>query len=76
MEAAGLIERSPVPHDRRAWELTLTRRGYEVLDKAMTAHVPGIERHLTGPLDAEQIDELEQILRRLRTAAMPRQRQR
>ena len=66
MEAAGLIRRAPCPGDRRSHLATLTPEGRAVLDRALSAHVPGIQRHLVDHLTPDQCRQLEQILRTLR----------
>ncbi|SRR5579884_3925208 len=68
MEQAGLIRREPCPEDRRATYAVLTDEGRRVLDRALAVHLPGLQRYLCDPLDAEQRRELETILRTLRAA--------
>ena len=64
MEAAGLIERRPDPHDRRGTLVRLTRRGRSVTDRAMEAHV-GNEERLLGALTAAERRTLDGLLRNL-----------
>ena len=68
MEQAGLIRREPCPDDRRAIFAVLTAQGRQVLDRALAVHLPGLQRYLCDPLDAQQRRELETILRTLRAA--------
>ena len=68
MEQAGLIRREPCPDDRRAIFAVLTPEGRRVLDRALAVHLPGLQRYLCDPLDAQQRRELEAILRTLRAA--------
>jgi DNA-binding MarR family transcriptional regulator len=69
MEQAGLIRREPCPEDRRAIYAVLTPEGRRMLDRALTVHVPGLQRYLCDPLDARQRREFEAILRTLRSAS-------
>jgi DNA-binding MarR family transcriptional regulator len=68
MEQAGLIRRQPCPDDRRAIFAVLTDEGRRVLERALAVHLPGLQRYLCDPLDAQQRCELETILRTLRSA--------
>lgn len=68
MEQAGLIRREPCPDDRRAILAVLTDEGRRVLERALAVHLPGLQRYLCDPLDAQQRRELETILRTLRSA--------
>jgi MarR family transcriptional regulator, 2-MHQ and catechol-resistance regulon repressor len=52
MVEAGLVERQHCPNDRRSVHVVLTAEGRSTLDRAVTAHVEGIDRHLMAPLDA------------------------
>jgi DNA-binding MarR family transcriptional regulator len=64
MEAAGLIERRPDPHDRRGTLVRLTRRGKRVIDAAVETHVEN-ERRLLDPLSAQERRTLDALLRTL-----------
>jgi DNA-binding MarR family transcriptional regulator len=68
MEQAGLIRREPCPDDRRAIFAVLTPHGRRVLDRALAVHLPGLQRYLCDPLDPHQRQQLETILRTLRSA--------
>jgi DNA-binding MarR family transcriptional regulator len=68
MEEARLIRRQPCPEDRRATFAVLTDEGRRALDRALAVHLPGLQRYLCDPLDARQREELESILRTLRSA--------
>ena len=46
MVDAGLVERSACPGDRRSIHVILTAEGRDVLDRAVAAHIEGIDRHL------------------------------
>jgi len=47
MEEAGLIERRPDPNDRRGTLVRLTRRGENLIDRAVETHVSNEERLLS-----------------------------
>ncbi len=50
MVEAGLVERSACPSDRRSIHVVLTPEGRSVLDRAIAAHIEGIDRHLIAHL--------------------------
>lgn len=50
MVDAGLVERSACPSDRRSIHVVLTAEGRDVLDRAVAAHIEGIDRHLMAHL--------------------------
>ena len=50
MAEAGLVARENCASDRRSVYVVLTPEGQAVLDRAVAAHVEGIERHLMTPL--------------------------
>jgi DNA-binding MarR family transcriptional regulator len=51
MVEAGLVERQNCPSDRRSIHVILTTEGRSVLDRAVAAHIGGIDRHLMAHLD-------------------------
>ncbi|WP_410663047.1 MarR family winged helix-turn-helix transcriptional regulator [Amycolatopsis sp. lyj-84] len=63
LESAGLVERALDPEDRRSFRVTLTERGFEVVDAAMTEHTANVAK-LLSPL-GEDLDVLDASLRRL-----------
>ena len=64
LERAGLLRRSPDPHDRRGLQVTLTEKGLDVIDQAVGAGLAVQTAALTS-LDAEQADQLADLLREL-----------
>jgi MarR family transcriptional regulator, 2-MHQ and catechol-resistance regulon repressor len=62
MVDAGLVERQNCPNDRRSVHVVLTSEGRAVLEKAVAAHIEGIDRYLMDPLDARDRDALEVAL--------------
>ncbi|WP_116110546.1 MarR family winged helix-turn-helix transcriptional regulator [Amycolatopsis ruanii] len=62
LEAAGLVERTLDPADRRSFRVRLTDQGYATVDDAMTAHTANVTRLLSA-LDQEQLGTLDGLLR-------------
>ncbi len=62
MVEAGLVVRKNCPNDRRSVHVVLTPEGRAVLDRAVVAHVEGIERHLVAHLGPGDRDALETAL--------------
>ncbi|MFE9254633.1 MarR family winged helix-turn-helix transcriptional regulator [Streptomyces sp. NPDC006879] len=67
LERAGLLRRSPDPHDRRGLQVTLTERGLALVDEAVRA---GLETQFEAlaELTAEQRANLTELLRSLHTS--------
>ncbi|MGW3142588.1 MarR family winged helix-turn-helix transcriptional regulator [Streptomyces sp. NPDC001139] len=64
LERAGLLRRSPDPHDRRALQVTLTEKGLEVIDQAVGAGL-AVQTAALSPMDDEQAGQLADLLREL-----------
>ncbi|WP_411105531.1 MarR family winged helix-turn-helix transcriptional regulator [Streptomyces sp. cmx-4-9] len=64
LEKAGLLRRTPDPHDRRGLQVTITDRGLALVDEAVTAGVEVQRAALTG-LDDEEVRILTGLLRKL-----------
>jgi MarR family 2-MHQ and catechol resistance regulon transcriptional repressor len=62
MVDAGLVERQNCPSDRRSVHVVLTSEGRALLEKAVAAHIEGIDRYLMDPLDARDRVALEVAL--------------
>jgi DNA-binding MarR family transcriptional regulator len=62
MVEAGLVARQNCPSDRRSIYVVLTPEGQEVLDRAVAAHIDGIDRHLVAHLDVRDRAALEGAL--------------
>lgn len=61
MEGRGLVERSPCPHDRRAFDVRLTEAGWDTLVGAAPGHVATVREHVIDPLSREQLQQLSGI---------------
>ncbi|WP_105975254.1 MarR family winged helix-turn-helix transcriptional regulator [Streptomyces geranii] len=73
LERAGLVRRSPDPHDRRGLQVTLTEEGLTRVDEAVGVGLAAQTEALAA-LDTEKADQLAGLLRELLTAAEgPRQ---
>lgn len=64
LEAAGLVERSLDPADRRSFRVSLSARGLQVIDAAVAEHAANVER-LISALTPEQRQALDHALRTL-----------
>src|ERR1700691_2927353 len=62
MVQAGLVARENCPSDRRSIYVVLTPRGRAVLERAVAAHIDGIDRHLVGHLGDSDRAALETAL--------------
>lgn len=67
LEAAGLVERSPHPDDRRAILVTITRSGRDIATRATT--VLNEEVFARPALDGDDLQQLIDLLTRMRRAA-------
>ncbi|MEU5184531.1 MarR family winged helix-turn-helix transcriptional regulator [Streptomyces longwoodensis] len=64
LERAGLLRRSPDPHDRRGLRVTLTEQGLDLVDRAVGSGL-AVEREALSALNAQQADQLADLLREL-----------
>ncbi|WBO66325.1 MarR family winged helix-turn-helix transcriptional regulator [Streptomyces camelliae] len=64
LEKAGLLRRSPDPHDRRGLQVTLTDKGLDIIDQAVGAGL-AVQTQALASMDAEQADQLADLLREL-----------
>ncbi|MFI6736030.1 MarR family winged helix-turn-helix transcriptional regulator [Nonomuraea sp. NPDC050451] len=64
LEAAGLVERSLDPADRRSFHVRLTDEGLRIIDETLTEHAANLAR-LASPLTPEDAETLAAILRKL-----------
>lgn len=67
LERLGLARREPHEHDRRTTLAVVTERGREVAEAATA--VLNRERFGTAPLEADELEELSVVLRRVRLGA-------
>jgi len=66
LERAGLVKRGPDPTDRRGTLVRLTARGRRAADRTVEVHIANEER-LLEPLDQEERQTLDELLRKLLT---------
>lgn len=64
LERAGLLRRSPDPHDRRGLQVTLTEEGLRLVDEAVGLGL-AVQTEALSALDAEQAGHLADLLREL-----------
>jgi DNA-binding MarR family transcriptional regulator len=64
LEGLGLVERRPVPEDRRAARVVLTGRGRRVAARAIPRHRRDVES-LLSPLPPRDLARLRRLLGRL-----------
>ncbi|MFF0224397.1 MarR family winged helix-turn-helix transcriptional regulator [Streptomyces sp. NPDC004629] len=64
LERAGLLRRSPDPHDRRGLQVTLTDKGLRLIDEAVGAGLAEQTNALSA-LDPERAGQLADLLREL-----------
>lgn len=69
MEAAGLVERTDDPGDRRGRLVRLTPLGEETAVRAARVHVENIQRYFVAPLPPEHRERFAEDLRILSHAA-------
>jgi MarR family transcriptional regulator, 2-MHQ and catechol-resistance regulon repressor len=67
MAEAGLVERQACPNDRRSIHVILTAEGRAVLDRAVAAHMEGIDRHLMAHLSDKDRASLATALTKILT---------
>ncbi|MFC9280261.1 MarR family winged helix-turn-helix transcriptional regulator [Streptomyces collinus] len=64
LERAGLLRRSPDPHDRRGLQVTLTEQGLDAVDRAVGAGL-AVQSAALASLDGDQAGLLAGLLREL-----------
>ena len=64
LEQANLVQRIPDPGDRRGLLVQLTDNGFNIIEKAVEAHVANLHRLLSGLEEVER-QALAQLLRQL-----------
>jgi DNA-binding MarR family transcriptional regulator len=64
LERAGLLRRSPDPHDRRGLQVTLTEKGLHLIDEAAVAGL-AVQTEALSALGEERGGQLADLLREL-----------
>lgn len=67
LERAGLLRRSPDPHDRRGLQVTLTDEGLRLIDEAVGTGL-AVQTAVLSALDGDQATQLAALLRPLLAA--------
>ena len=67
MVDAGLVERQACPNDRRSIHVILTPEGRDVLNRAIAAHIEGIDRHVIAHLNEKDRAALATALTKILT---------
>ncbi|MFG2448283.1 MarR family winged helix-turn-helix transcriptional regulator [Streptomyces sp. NPDC048512] len=67
LERAGLLRRSPDPHDRRGLQVTLTDEGLRLIDEAVGTGL-AVQTAALAALDGDQATQLAALLRPLLAA--------
>ena len=66
LETKGLVERQVVPHDRRATNIRLTRKGETLYRQVFPAHVHVMRPYFEHALSKQEIVVMQDMLIRLR----------
>jgi DNA-binding MarR family transcriptional regulator len=70
LEAAGFVERTLDPADRRSFRISLTEAGRKTIDETMTTHAANLH-HLTEAMNEEELAALSTALHKL-LATLPK----
>ena len=65
MENNGLVHRLLNTHDRRRFDVTLTKKGRQRFDQIWPEHEKGIGHYFVDPLERRDFDELDRVLGKL-----------
>jgi DNA-binding MarR family transcriptional regulator len=68
LEAAGYVERTLDPADRRSFRITLTDAGREIVDETMTEHAANLHRlakDVAQDIDEDELASLSSALGKL-----------
>lgn len=68
-ESAGLVERTPDPHDRRAQQIVLSPDGEAALELFVPRAIELLDTVLFGVLDEDEVSQLIDMLDRVTDAA-------
>jgi DNA-binding MarR family transcriptional regulator len=67
LEQADLVQRIPDPSDRRGTQIKLTEKGFDIIERAVEAHVVN-EHRILSSLDRSEREVLTQLLRKFLVA--------
>jgi DNA-binding MarR family transcriptional regulator len=65
MENNGLVQRLLNTHDRRRFDVTITKKGRQRFDQIWPEHEKGIGHYFVDPLTRRDLDELDRVLGKL-----------
>jgi DNA-binding MarR family transcriptional regulator len=71
LERDGFVSRQACPSDARGTHAVLTDAGLAKLQTAWPTHLRGVSEHVTGRLDARELEVLAELLGRLVTEPGP-----
>lgn len=71
LEKRGLVRREPCPEDRRATNAVLTAAGWDTVVDAAPGHVATVKNLVIGPLNDEDVADLDRITARILTRLDP-----
>lgn len=71
LEAAGYVQRTSCPSDRRGTFATITAEGRQALRRARPLHLQGVAEHFVAPLSADELAALGRALRTLLATRHP-----
>ena len=64
LEKVGLVKRIPDPGDRRGLLICLTKKGFDTIEAAVTAHVAN-EHRILSALNKQELNNVAELLRKL-----------
>ncbi len=65
LAAKGYVSKLPDPGDGRGTIVAMTEKGQSVFRQVALEHVGAIDRHLSGALDADELEELRRLCEKL-----------
>jgi DNA-binding MarR family transcriptional regulator len=71
LEREELVERAACPQDARGTHAVLTDAGFARLRAAAPTHLRGVAEHVTSRLTPDEVDQLNELMRKLTTGHGP-----
>jgi DNA-binding MarR family transcriptional regulator len=66
LEKQGYAKRKPIGTDRRTREVTITKKGLDLVKQNVMEHQERVISHVFAPLSQEQLEDLNETLKRLK----------